>query len=73
MASMTLRPEIKAFCDAAETLVSPILLRTPLTEEERGMIRLYMQTLEEKLLNVNAEAIAQRSTDLKSDGRSQSV
>jgi hypothetical protein len=52
---MNLRPEGKTFCDAAETLASPVLLESPLTEDERGMIRMYMQTLEEKVLRVSAE------------------
>lgn len=52
---MTLRLEVKIFCDAAETLLSPVLLRSPLNQEERSMIRLYMESLEEKVLsNVGA-------------------
>jgi len=50
MTPLSLRPEIKAFCDATETLLSPVLLRSPLNQEELGMIRLYMQSLEEKVL-----------------------
>lgn len=48
---MKLRPEVKKFCDVAETLLSPALLDTPLTEEEMEMITIYMQSLQEKLLS----------------------
>jgi len=44
-----LRKEVRQFCDIAETLLSPALLQTPLTEEEVEMISIYMQSLEEKL------------------------
>ena len=51
MASMALRPEVKAFCDATETMLSPILLRSSLNQEELGVIRQYMQSVAEKLLS----------------------
>lgn len=47
---MTFRAEVKIFCDAAETLLSPVLLGSPLNEEEREMISLYMDNLREKIL-----------------------
>lgn len=47
---MTIRAEVKTFCAAAETLLSPVLLRSLLNEEERGMISLYMENLQEKVL-----------------------
>lgn len=43
---MNLRPEIKTFCDAAETLLSPAIMHGPLTEEERSMLEMYMSSLE---------------------------
>ncbi len=52
-----LRPEVKAFCDAAETLASPVLLGTPLTDDELAIIKMYMQTLAKKVLDVPAEEI----------------
>lgn len=55
MASMMLRAEVKTFCAAAETLLSPVLLGSPLNEEERAMISLYMDNLLEKF---SAEACA---------------
>ena len=60
MPSVTLRPEVKTFCDATETLLSPVLLRSPLTQEELGMIRMYMQSLEEKLLSTASVPIPGR-------------
>ncbi len=42
---MMLRAEVKTFCAAAETLLSPVLLGSPLNEEERAMISLYMDNL----------------------------
>ena len=42
---MNLRPEIKTFCDAAETLLSPVIMDSPLTEEERNVIVVYMASL----------------------------
>lgn len=47
---MPIRPQVKAFLDAAETLLSPALLTSPLNEDECGMIHVYMETLEEKVL-----------------------
>ncbi|ULA68617.1 MAG: hypothetical protein LZF62_360020 [Nitrospira sp.] len=46
MNPLNLRPEVKAFCDAAETLLSPVIMQLPLTEAERSMIRIYMESLE---------------------------
>ena len=43
---MNLRSEIKTFCDAAETLLSPAIMQGPLTQEERSMLELYMASLE---------------------------
>ena len=50
-----LRPEVKAFCDAAETLASPVLLRSPLTDDELTVVRMYMNTLEKKVLGLPSE------------------
>jgi hypothetical protein len=50
-----LRPEVQAFCDAAETLASPILLGSPLTGDELTVVRMYMQTLAKKVLGVTSE------------------
>lgn len=58
LAPMTLRTEVRTFCAAAETLLSPVLLRFPLNEEEQGMISLYLENLREKLLT---DACASRS------------
>lgn len=43
---MNLRPEIKVFCDAAETLLSPVMMQTSFTEDELALLRLYMENLE---------------------------
>lgn len=51
---MKLRPEIKTFCDAAETLLSPVLMQKPLTEEERSLIKMYMKSLETVILTGTA-------------------
>jgi hypothetical protein len=45
---MAIRTEVRTFCAAAETLLSPALLQFPLNEEEQGMIRLYLENLQEK-------------------------
>ncbi|MGD9726247.1 MAG: hypothetical protein AB7G68_20665 [Nitrospiraceae bacterium] len=47
---MAIRTEVRTFCAAAETLLSPVLLQFPLNEEEQGMIRLYLENLQEKIL-----------------------
>jgi hypothetical protein len=48
---MTIRPQVKAFLDAAEILLSPTLLTSPLNEDECGMIKVCEETLEEKVLS----------------------
>jgi hypothetical protein len=48
--SLTLRAEVKSFCDAAETLASPALLSSPLTQDEREMIKFYLHTLDQIIL-----------------------
>jgi hypothetical protein len=35
---LPLRPEVKAFCAVAETLLSPVRLRTRLADDERDML-----------------------------------
>jgi hypothetical protein len=51
----SLRPVVKAFCDAAETHASPVLRGSPLTDDERAIIRMYMDTLEKTVLGVSSE------------------
>jgi hypothetical protein len=46
---MELRPEIKLFCDAAETLLSRVM--TPMTDEEWTIVREYAKTLERAAAN----------------------
>ena len=48
---MTLRPEIKAFCDASETLLSPAIMETPLTEDERTLINEYVRSLDKMVMD----------------------
>jgi len=50
---LNLRPEVKKFIDAAETLLSPILLATPFNEDEYGMIAAYVESLRTALLAAN--------------------
>jgi len=47
---MTIRPQVKAFLDAAETLLSPVLLDSPLNDDERQMIKVYINSLDEKVV-----------------------
>ena len=48
---MNIRPQVKVFLDAAETLLSPALL----TEDERGMIKMYIDSLDTMVVaGVNA-------------------
>ena len=54
---MNLRPEIKTFCDAAETLLCPAIMQGPLTEEERSMVEVYMSSLE-RLISKGTAATA---------------
>jgi hypothetical protein len=51
---MTLRPEIKAFCDASETLLSPAIMQTPLTEDEKTIVKVYVQSLDKMVLKGTA-------------------
>jgi hypothetical protein len=48
-----LRPEVKAFCDAAETLASPLLIGSPLTDDELTVVRMYMNTMYMNTLEKN--------------------
>lgn len=54
MNPLNLRPEVKAFCDAAETLLSPVIMQLPLTEAERSMIKIYMESLEKAVVRETA-------------------
>ena len=47
---MDIRPQVKAFLDAAETLLSPALLTSALTEDERDLIKMYIKSLDQKLV-----------------------
>ena len=42
---LNLRPEVRKFMDAAETLLSPVLLTTPFNEDECGIIQAYIESL----------------------------
>ena len=46
----TLRPEVLAFVSAAETVLSPALLISPLNDDERGMIQIYLKNLEDLVM-----------------------
>jgi hypothetical protein len=46
---LILRPQVKAFLDTAETLLSPALLTTPLNDDERGMVRMYLESLDKMI------------------------
>lgn len=59
---MNLRHEIKVFCDAAETLLSPVIMQTPLTEEERDMVMVYMQSLGKMIANGTAATAPAKRT-----------
>ena len=39
------RPAIRAFILASQTILSPILLTTPLTPEEKKLVRFYANSL----------------------------
>ena len=44
----TIRPEVLAFVQATELLLSPIMLGRPLNEDERDMVAMCAQNLAEK-------------------------
>ena len=68
---MIIRPQVKAFLDAAETLLSPALLTSPLNEDEQGMIKMYIDSLDAKVVaGVNAPP---SSTDTSPEARQQSL
>lgn len=46
----TLRPEVLTFMSAAEALLSPAVLTSPLNEDELGLIRIYVQNLGDKVM-----------------------
>ena len=50
----TLRPEILAFVSAAETVLSPALLISPLNDDERDMIQIYLKNLEDLVMQGKA-------------------
>ena len=54
MNPLSLRPEVKAFCDAAETLLSPGIMQLPLTEADQSMMRVYMESLEKAVTRETA-------------------
>lgn len=56
---MNIRSEVKIFLDAAETLLSPALLTSPLNEDEQQMIKMYVNSLDEKVV---ADVSAPRSS-----------
>jgi hypothetical protein len=45
---------MKTFCDAAETLLSPVIMQTPLSAEERDMLKMYLASLEKVVANGTA-------------------
>jgi hypothetical protein len=45
-----LRPEVITFLNAAETLLSPILLTRPFNEDECGMIAAYVESIKMTVL-----------------------
>lgn len=45
-----LRPEVISFLNAAETLLSPVLLRRPFNEDECGMIAAYVESIRINIL-----------------------
>ena len=46
----TPRPEILAFVSAAETVLSPALLISPLNDDERDIIQIYLKNLEDLVM-----------------------
>jgi len=56
----TLRPEILAFVSAAETVLSPALLISPLNDDERDIIQIYLKNLEDLVMQGKATSSASR-------------
>jgi hypothetical protein len=50
----TLRPEILAFVSAAETVLSPALLISPLNDDERDIIQIYLKNLEDLVMQATS-------------------
>lgn len=67
---MIIRPEVKTFLDAAETLLSPVLLTSPLNDDERQMIKMYIVSLDEKV--VAGVSAPRSSSKLTSEAHQQS-
>ena len=44
----TIRKEVQTFLHAAETLLSPVTLGSDLNEDERDMVSMYAQSLNER-------------------------
>ena len=47
---MNIRPQVKVFLDAAETLLSPALLTSPLNQDERDLVKMYINSLDERVV-----------------------
>jgi hypothetical protein len=45
---LTIRDEVRAFIHATEKFLSPMMLRTPLNEDERYIVAMCAQNLAEK-------------------------
>jgi hypothetical protein len=56
----TLRPEVLAFMSAAETVLSPAVLISPLNDDERGIIQIYLKNLEDLVMEGKATSSASR-------------
>ena len=56
----TLRPEVLAFVSTAETVLSPALPISPLNDDERGMIQIYLKNLEDLVMQGKATSSASR-------------
>jgi hypothetical protein len=62
---MNIRPQVKSFLDAAETLLSPALLTSPLNQDERELIKMYICSLDEGVVpDVSAPEVCQQSLQL---------
>jgi uncharacterized Zn finger protein (UPF0148 family) len=59
-AMQALRSEVEAFVSAAEAVLAPPLLTSPLNDDERGTIRMYLRNLEILVSQAKATSSANR-------------
>ncbi|HET9961095.1 MAG TPA: hypothetical protein VFQ34_02050 [Nitrospiraceae bacterium] len=63
MLTLRIRKEVLDFINASETILSSVLIKPPLTQEERGLIAEYLRYLSDVKQPWNGEECLQASAD----------